>query len=55
MEEAYVDVFWIDNVAILRVLDKVGLLLIITDQAIEFSRARGYSYNCALHSLGAKG
>jgi len=54
-EEIYVDIFQIDNVAILPVLDKVVLLLIIVDPAIEVSRMRSDFDSCALYTFGTRG
>jgi len=54
-EEIYVDIFRIDNVAILPVLDKGALLLIIADPAIEVSRTRSDLDSCALYTFGMRG
>jgi len=54
-EEVYVDIFPIDNVVILPVLDKVGLLLIITDPTIDFSRTTSDFDSCAIHTFGTRG
>ena len=54
-EEIYVDIFWIDNVVILLVLDKGVVLLIIADPAIEVGRMRHDLDNCALYTFGTRG
>jgi len=51
-KEIYVDIFRIDNVAILPVLDKGVMLLIIADPSIEVSRTGRDLNSCALMRLG---
>ena len=53
-EEIYVDIFRIDNIAILLVLDKDVVLLIIADPSIEVSRARRDLNRGSLYAFGTR-